>query len=388
MYETGVARVAANLSTHLSNERYNKNIITYSSDEIGYSFDGNVIDLNTTNKTNLLGKILNFIKRISATKKIKKKYEIDVTISFQLSASLINILTQKNDRVIISIRSFLLRDQAGITKYLYRTIIKKVFKKADLIVPVSEGIKQDLISNYGINQNKIKVINNYYDIQKIEALSQAPIPKKYQLLFQSPTVITSGRLVDQKGQWHLIRAFSKVKYIIPNAKLIILGDGELNDFLKSLAKKLDIGQDVYFLGFQDNPFKYISRSDVYAFPSLYEGFPNALSEAMACGVPVISSDCESGPREILSPNLNISNPPIVEITYADYGILVPVCDGEKHTAQTSLTTEEVLLAESIVELLKSKKLLKKYSEQSKIRIQKYHRDKIIKTWEEAIERQD
>lgn len=333
MHETGVARVAANLSTHLSKENYNKNVITYDSSKIGYSFEGEILDVKTKEAKSILGKLYNTLKRISSIKRIKKKRSIDVTISFQLSAGLINILTKKNDKVIISIRSFLLKDETGINKIIYKWIIKNVFPKADLIVPVSEGIKQDLIKNYGINKEKIKVIYNYYDIEAIEKLKMEPIEPEYQSLFEYPTVITSGRLVEQKGQWHLIRAFYQVKSEIPNAKLIVLGDGILKEYLETLVEELGLKNDVHFLGFKNNPFKYIGKSDVYAFPSLYEGFPNALSEAMACGVPVISSDCESGPREILMPNYTMDSPPITEITYADYGILVPTCNGVKYKAE-------------------------------------------------------
>src|SRR5699024_5033737 len=166
MHETGVARVAANLSTHLSDDFYNKSIITYNISETAYSFNGELINLKTAESNNVFGKLYNLLKRYNAIKKLKKNRKIDVTVSFQLSASLINILTRKNDKVIISIRSYLLKDNSGINKLLYKWVIKKVFKKADLIVPVSEVIKYDLIKNYGINEEKIKVIHNYYDIEK------------------------------------------------------------------------------------------------------------------------------------------------------------------------------------------------------------------------------
>src|SRR5690606_31621870 len=95
------------------------------------------------------------------------------------------------------------------------------------IIVVSKEIKKDLIYNYGLNEDKIKVIYNSYPIGKIKKMAQTDIEEKYKTIFNNPVIITAGRLNKQKGQWHLIRAFSKVKDSIPNAKLVILGEGEL-----------------------------------------------------------------------------------------------------------------------------------------------------------------
>src|SRR5699024_8973667 len=156
-------------------------------------------------------------------------------------------------------------------------------------------------------------IYNFYDIEKILELSKEPLTVQDAKIFENPTIVTVGRLAEQKGQWHLIRALNKVKKEIPDVKLIILGEGELEDYLKKLVNDYKLTENVHFLGFQKNPFKYITKSDMYVFPSLYEGFPNALAEGMVCGLPVISSDCESGPREILSPDLDLNYPQIKNV---------------------------------------------------------------------------
>ena len=192
-----------------------------------------------------------------------------------------------------------------------------------------------------------------------------------------------GRLTKQKGQWHLIRAFKKVKEKITNMKLIILGTGELEDYLKKLVVGLNLEKDVYFLGFQKNPFKFISKSKIHVFPSLYEGFPNALVEAMACEIPVISSDCKSGPREILAPETNIDVETKI-IEYAKYGVLIPVCNDNYYKAKDPLTNKEMILAKSIVELYLSKELLENYTVKSKERVKDFNKDNIILEYENIL----
>lgn len=384
MYGGGAERVAANLSNYLSDEQYEKYMIVYDSKNVQYTFNGEIIDLKTRKTKNSLVKVKNFIKRVYLTRKLKKKKKIDVTISLLSNPNLVNICSRKKDKVIISVRNFISESSTGFYGKIHKRLIMLMYNKADTIVVVSQALKEDLIKNFNIFKEKIQVINNFYDIENIRKLASEPVEKELQYIFSKPTVVTVGRLTEQKGQWHLIRAFKYVREKIPDAKLLILGQGSLEEYLKNLSSQLELSNDVHFLGFQSNPFKYISKSDIYILPSLYEGFPNALCEAMACGLPVISSDCKSGPREILSQSESSKTYPVSEINYTDYGILIPTCDGNKYNADTPLTLEELLMAESLIKLFKNKDLLMQYKKLSSQRAKHFKVEDIITKWEKLI----
>jgi len=114
-----------------------------------------------------------------------------------------------------------------------------------------------------------------------------------------------GRLETVKGHKYLISVFKEVVKKIPNANLILLGEGQLRQEFEAQIKKENLEQNVHLIGFQKNPFQIIKRATVLAFTSLHEGFGNVIVEALACGTPVISSDINNGPREILAPDTDI-----------------------------------------------------------------------------------
>src|SRR5690554_369115 len=116
------------------------------------------------------------------------------------------------------------------------------------------------------------------------------------------SIVTIGRLVDQKNHLTLIKSFKKVVQKYPNQKLIIIGTGPLKEKLEKSIDELSLQNNVILFGITKNPYKYISQAKLFVLPSLYEGFPNVLCEAMLCKVMVLSSNCKSGPDEILIHN--------------------------------------------------------------------------------------
>lgn len=243
----------------------------------------------------------------------------------------------------------------GKMKKIFKFLVRFSYNNSDLIIAVSKGVKDSLITHFNISDEKIKVLYNPVDLETIKIKSQDEVNH---LWFNEdiPIIISAGRLVSQKGFDVLIKAFSLVrkKY---EARLIILGEGPFKDELEKLTSQLGIRRDVDFPGFQDNPWRYIVRSTIFALPSFYEGLPCVIIEALALGVPVVSTDCHSWPNEILEGGR--------------YGLLVPVRD-------------EDAMAEGILKLLIDNGLREEYSKKGHKRAADFSKEKIIKQYEKVL----
>jgi glycosyltransferase involved in cell wall biosynthesis len=180
-------------------------------------------------------------------------------------------------------------------------------------VTVSEAAGKDLIEVTGIAEEKVRTIYNPVVTENLKEKAREPVGHAWFQDDAPPIVLGAGRLEEQKDFETLIRAFSRVRRDT-EARLVILGKGSLKHSLKRLAGSLGVGDDVWLPGFVDNPFKFMARSSVFALSSRFEGLPGVLIQAMATGCPVVSTDCPSGPREILKDG--------------KYGPLVPVGDVE------------------------------------------------------------
>ncbi|MED4476082.1 glycosyltransferase [Oceanobacillus caeni] len=161
--------------------------------------------------------------------------------------------------------------------------------------------KENLVKRYKIKPEHVKVIYNPIDLENIrQSIENGSVKKEHFSLFKDDrkTIITAGRLVKQKDQKTLIKAFEKVNQTV-NADLVILGEGELDNELKKLAKDLSIHDRVHFIGFQHNPYIFFEKADLFVLTSIHEGFGHVIAEALATGTPVISTNCQSGPKEVL-----------------------------------------------------------------------------------------
>ncbi|WP_315113915.1 glycosyltransferase [Clostridium intestinale] len=376
----GAERVVANLVNELSDKVNVYTMILEKNTDADYNIKGDIISLYNKKNKNRLKEICALRLEIKA---YAEENEIDCVISFTEYPNLLNILTKIKIKKIISVRNFMSEKWKGSKGVFWRSTFKYLYNKADILISPTKVIENDMIEKYKVDRSKCKIIYNPYEIEKISSDMILDIEPEFGPWFNGETIITMGRLVLAKGHCHLIRAFSEVKKIKRKAKLVIIGVGELEKQLKELVRDLNIEKDVLFLGFSDNPHKYINKSNLFVLPSYYEGFPNALAEAMICKVPVISTDCKSGPREILYPSSDINFSTDKE-EYADFGVLIPEFKGSCFDANAKLSCNELLLVKSIINLMNDKNLYSKYIEKSQQRITDFHIKNIALKWLEMI----
>ncbi|QQK78482.1 glycosyltransferase [Salicibibacter cibi] len=175
------------------------------------------------------------------------------------------------------------------------------YKCSRQVISLSEGVKENLVRRYKIKPGHIQVIHNPIDVENIQAKMNEEIDAEHRNLFatEDNVIVTAGRLVEQKDQQTLLKAFAAVHARI-KSRLVILGEGPLQATLEQQAAELNIGEHVHFIGFQSNPYRYFRRADAFVLASKHEGFSHVIAEALATGTPVVSTDCRSGPAEVLN----------------------------------------------------------------------------------------
>lgn len=177
-----------------------------------------------------------------------------------------------------------------------------IYKLSNQVISLSEGVKNNLVHRYKVKRENIKVIYNPVDLKAInDKITHGQLDPEHKKLFDTTdkVIITAGRLVEQKDHRTLLRAFSKVNHHI-KSQLILLGEGPLKERLLQEAASLNISDRVHFLGFQNNPYIYFKHADLFVLSSKHEGFSHVIAEALAAGTPVVSTNCPSGPSEVLS----------------------------------------------------------------------------------------
>ncbi len=174
----------------------------------------------------------------------------------------------------------------------------RFFPRADALIAISGGVGEDLVRQLGIEADRITVVHNPIMKSEIRERASAPLDHPWFAPGRPPVVLGVGRLVAQKDFATLLRAFARVR-ASREARLLILGEGRERRALESLSRELGVARDVSLPGFDPNPFPYMKRASVFVMSSAWEGFGHVLLEALACGCPVVSTNCPSGPSEIL-----------------------------------------------------------------------------------------
>lgn len=298
-------------------------------------------------------------------KKICQENNIDISLSFMARANYINTISKtlgNKPKVIISERAMpSLQYKYGLKGFINRFLIKQLYPKSDAIIANSLGNSLDLTNNFNIN--KVTTINNPLNIEQIEKLSNEDV----KLDNSEFKFITIGRLDSGKNHQLIIKSMQNI-----NAKLYIIGDGILKKTIKNQIKELNLEKKVFLLGHQENPYKYLAKADCFIFSSNHEGFPNVLIEALACGLPIISTDCQSGPREILAPTTDIEFQLKNDIEESKYGILTPIND-------------ETNLRKAIHIMMNDNKLRDSYKQKAKRRTNCFNKDETIQQFSNLLD---
>ena len=377
----GAERCASNLSIELS-KMYEVTLITFDGSHMTYPYGGELIDLKIPNSNSTSARIFNVLKRAKAVKKIKREKQIDCTISLLDGPNLVNVLSRQSDKVIVSIRNCLSKEPMG---RLRRKLVEYTGRKTDLTVTLSKYVELDMVRNFSSPEEKTLTIYNHCDAHLLKEL--ACQDQEASSAFSSKDgfhFVTMGRLSKQKGQWHLLRAFKQVLQTHPESRLSILGEGELENELKQLAKELEIEKNIDFLGYIKNPHGLLMNCDAFVFPSIFEGLGNVLLEALAMNLPIISADCLAGPREILAPNTSLDTK-IDTYEVAEYGILTPRLENDCFDSHSELNSAETELAKAMMRLVSDEKLRQDLKTASNQRIRDFNKQNIISQWCSVID---
>lgn len=191
-----------------------------------------------------------------------------------------------------------LQDKNIIVRWLRKRALKRYYQQVDGIIAVSSGVADDIQAIAGISSEKIKVANNPVITPELETMSNEVIIHPWFDIGQPPVIIGIGRLSRAKNFPLLLEAFALVRKKI-NCRLLILGEGRQRALLEQRASQLGIADEFALPGFIENPYPHLKNAAIFVLSSHWEGSPNVLTEALALGTPVVSTDCPSGPREIL-----------------------------------------------------------------------------------------
>lgn len=309
----GAERVAVNLANYYSQVGHQVTLLTFK----GIGFYRNQIDDSVTIIDLQAHKIRYIIvKLISTLKSIQADSILSVIRDGNISLGLASFFLQKNYTLVF--REANTMDEVWTMKQpkrsLYKMLMRIAYHNADMIIANSNGTANDLLNNKITINDKISIIDNPVLPQNFKELAESKLNHYWLTSNFYKTVITVGRLHPQKNHLLLIDAFSKVQKEIDNLRLIILGEGKEKNKIKQKIKELNIENYIEFINFQENPYPYYKHADIFVLSSLWEGFGNVLVEALACGTPVISTDCPGGPRKILD--------------HGKYGKLIPINDSE------------------------------------------------------------
>ncbi|MEQ1527271.1 MAG: glycosyltransferase [Gallionella sp.] len=300
LHKGGMQRAVSNISLALPDD-FEQHVGYFGTENPPFEYHAILHDFNVSGslELGLFAKIVNFFLRLYKLRRFVREQHFDVVVSFGEAANLLNVLSFNSAYRVLSIRSAIGGyGDADLYNRVYRGLIRWVYPLSDAIVAVSVDLKKQ-IEKITRGVPPVYQIPNLYHLDRIRALSIEPLPTALSYLTKSSFILNVGSLVSQKGQGLLIRAFANISNDYPSLQLVLIGRGPDKDNCVAEASQLGVSDRVIIIDFDSNPYRYMRLAKVFVLPSLTEGFPNVLVEAMACDCPVVAFDCPTGPREIL-----------------------------------------------------------------------------------------
>lgn len=369
----------SSLSQELSKYYNVTNVVFNKKNAVSYFFKGPLLDLGVPGSRSFIKKIIYFFIRVAKLRRVKKENKIDVSISFLEGADYVNVLSSVGEKVILSVRGSKKFDQniRGLLGFLRKKLgISFLYNRADAIVVVNNGIGRELREDFNIKV-PVETIYNFYDLVKIQKLAQESIDSEFRKWAGAGNVICIvGRLAPEKGIDQFLSIFAALQRRMGNSlRLLLVGEGAYREVLIESCKQnhlvssfsFNLTAEVVFIGYQANPHKFLKHCSWLILPSLHEGFPNVLLEAMSLGIPVIAADCPYGPREILE----------MDSGGKMTGYLLPILNSDE---AFNFWIEKLALA-----LIDNAQQLE-FSKLGKIRANIFSKERALKQWINIIER--
>lgn len=311
--------------------------------------------------------LYNMAKSVWRIRNLKRQYKIDVSISFMEDFNYLNVLSKINDKVIVRVCTIISECEELSDKILYRkNWLRRVYSNADKVVVMSRFAYKEMVDIYGISKEKVKVIPNSVAPMFKEEVREIPWP------YGEKVIVAVGRLSAEKNHDRLLRAFRIVSEKIDEARLIILGQGPLLQYLKGICRLYGLEDKVYFRGFVKNPSIYLKKAQLFAMVSKIEGFGNAMIEAMSCGCPIVATDSPGGMQDIMCEG------------DTRYGIMTASMPRKKLSIDDELTSEELEFGKAMLSLLENEDMRNEFRKRSLIRAGDYEMEKVMKIWDDML----
>lgn len=254
-----------------------------------------LLDLGARHVLSALPALVRYLRRERPVALLSDKDRVNRT------AILARSLARSRSRLVVRLGTTLSRNlesRGPVERWVQRRSVRWLYRQADRLLVPSQGVADDLADHTGFPSEQISVVRSPIVTQSLaeQALLQPGHP--WFADPSAPVILGVGELGYRKDFETLIRAFARLRARRP-CRLIILGRGRRRERLESLARELGVDDDLDLPGFESNPYAFMARADLFVLSSRWEGMPVALVEALACRTPVVSTDCPSGPREVL-----------------------------------------------------------------------------------------